>query len=66
MLLILIIFYQSILPFFGYLLASFVDDLLEKVGEFLNNCNRLPTSQADSIHGCCGVVSGPGVNISLQ
>ena len=37
-------------------LADFVDDLLEEIGEFLDDGDRLPRSEADAIKRSCGVI----------
>ena len=42
------------------LLASLVDDLLQKVGELLDDGDGLTTGETDPVHGGGGVVGGPG------
>ena len=41
------------------LLASLVDDLLQKVGELLDDGDGLAAGQTDAVHGGGGVVGGP-------
>ena len=52
----------SPISYVPHLLASLVDDLLQKVGELLDNGDGLTARQAHAVHWCSRVVLRPTIN----